>query len=887
MQLNFTRRFLLGFLLIFLLQHTISAQVLRTGFENAVIPDPPPNWIVTNTNNSNWQSLDGNTYEGNKCMYLADSYYGDTSDAWLISPEYSFEAGKKYSISFYYKNQSNNNNTLQLTLGSNTTPASQTEIIWEKSFTNIDYQKAQINYTATETGIKHIALHCTTPVTFTYLYVDNFLTQKVAAFEPLNPTVTNVTTSSTTASWDAVTGAAKYEYGLSDTLTPPTSTSFTTNTTINVTGLNAATQYYFYVRTVLANGNTSNWAVAGFASAYDPKNFPVLSCGTFYENDFIGGTGIYNGGYCDQQAFGKEFFHKFIPTQTGNYNLNAYFSNDGQSTLFAYKDSADGAGPDGWTCIGQTAFFGSAKYSFGELKAGKTYYIMEKTIRPVTLPTSYAYSIDCYEPEPPNDSCQNATEITSSSQYNDSCTGTLLTTLGASPNDPSVWIKFKATDDAQLFRFKNMVYKNVADPTANPGITIEIYSAQCDFNTLVDNGQVDVKTGVTKDIYSYKLHKDSTYYCRFYVPDVATAATFNLCIMNLDITAGISNKCAVGLPYTINKNTDGDNTKLWVPITDKSYKIIGEINAQGNNLSKVAASVFVNDGALRTDETGMYYLDRSFSFRSAITPATPVKVRLFISNDELNKLIAQTGSNVNSVSDIKISQNENTCSSAIINIANDFITPYLSGDYDDTHKFIEFETDHLSSFYLRGGDQVLPTTLLSFTASQVNSSVLIQWKTAQEINVKNYVVERSDNARTFIKAATVTATGNDNKQHDYSYNDATVSQGKYYYRLITVDNDGSEKYSNIVSVDFNGANGIAVTPNPFTDKITITTNEVVPTNYNLSITDLSGKIIQTKTIKTIAGNNTQTIYLQNIPAGLYVLKMNSAKTTKVIKIVKQ
>ena len=38
-------------------------------------------------------------------MYLAKSFYGDQSDAWLISPAFQIEAGKKYSqLSFIESN---------------------------------------------------------------------------------------------------------------------------------------------------------------------------------------------------------------------------------------------------------------------------------------------------------------------------------------------------------------------------------------------------------------------------------------------------------------------------------------------------------------------------------------------------------------------------------------------------------------------------------------------------------------------------------------------------------------------------------------------------------------------------------------------------------------
>ena len=878
-------------LFLLLCTQLVKAQVLQSGFEDAVPPNPPPDWTKTNTGSANWQSLQagvgetGNAYEGRTCMFLADFDYAGKSDAWLAAPAYSFEAGKKYSISFYYKNQSANFNSLQLTLGTGTAPASQTNVLWENTFNNTAYAKAQINFTATETGTRYVAIHANTDTTYTYVYIDNFRIASVDVFEPLNPTISSIGLSTATATWSTVPGAASYEYGVSTSAsTAPSSTSFATDTTAAITGLQNATSYYFYVRTIAPGNQHSDWAVKSFATAYNLDTTPVLSCGSYYENSFVGGFGIYNMTLCDYQPTGKEFFHKFIPTNTGYYNLNAYAVNTGQTVIYAYKDSADGSGPDGWACIGNTSLFGGAKYTFGPLQAGRTYYIMEKNLRPVTLGTYYAYSIDCYATPPPNDSCQNATDIISA-QYNDTCTGTSLTTAGTPAEDPGIWVKFKATDDAQLFRFKDMVYSN-GNPATEPGLTIEIYNAPCGTDSYVDFGQFDIAAGGSKDIYSYKLHKDSTYYCHLYATDRLTTATFSLCIMKLGVTPGDADNCLTALPYTVNNATDDDNTSTWVPLTDDSYKMVGEINASSNNLNKVQAGVFVHDGAVRQDDNGVFYANRNFTFGSGKAPLTPVKVRLFITNAELDSLQSKDAS-VASVQDLRITVNSDKCSSKLRNTPTEVITPYASGDYDANHKFIEFETGTLASFYLRGNGSVLPATIISFTGAQVSNAIQVNWKIAQETNVKNYILERSSDAVSFTQVGVVKATGNNNQSQAYYFTDNNVSEGKYYYRFITVNNDGSQMYSNIITILFKGGHSIVVTPNPFKDKIILSTNQTAVTKYEVTVTDINGKTILAKTITIKAGTDLQNLYLPNVPAGLYILKATSATSTDVVKIIKE
>src|SRR5258706_8823928 len=183
----FTRLSFPAFIFLTIVSSKASAQILlNESFENVTIPNPPPGWVVQYTNHAHWLSLDGNQYDGNVCMYLAGSYYGDQSDAWLMTPSVNFEAGKKYSISFYYKNQSFQKNRLQVTVGDDTTAISQTEILWNNTFETDYYSKAQVNYTATSTGAKHIGIHCITPKTWTYIYINKMGIQEGSCFERFN-----------------------------------------------------------------------------------------------------------------------------------------------------------------------------------------------------------------------------------------------------------------------------------------------------------------------------------------------------------------------------------------------------------------------------------------------------------------------------------------------------------------------------------------------------------------------------------------------------------------------------------------------------------------------------------------------------------------------------
>lgn len=716
-------------LLTFLFMQSVAdAQVLlQENFENAVVPDPPPGWVTEKTGSPNWESLeaigyDGNEYEGDRCMFLNGAGGAQQADAWLISPAINFTAGKKYSISFYYKNQSNSQNRLQVTLGNTQSASSQTQIISDKYFTSNIYAKGQINFTATETGTKYMAFHGATKNLLTYVYIDLVTVKEVTVFEPTGLSTSNITTNSVDAKWSKVPGAVKYEYGVNDKMNPPRKTAITTLTSATLTPLEPAKKYFLFLRSINNRNEVSDWAMLRFTSAYSTDGIASMTCGQkISNNNFIAGDGLYLNEYCDETFFSREFFHKFTPAVSGNYNLDVFNVNTGQTMGFMYKEASLGAGPEGWTCIGTSNYQG--KISFGPLTAGKEYLIMEKPMAAPGFPSSYSYGIECPAPAPVNDNCDKAITI-NTLPFNDTCIGTRITTAGATQGtlgegskncgsfinaiDDEVWFKFTATSNNQLFRFSHVQYDNFGDDNAKPGVYMNIFRNPCDITSQADCGYFPLKPGKPYNAFSYKLKKGETYYCRVFTGDFLSYVSFNLCIMDMTGAFGAPNYCSIGLPYTIDQFTENNNTNWSVPFTDPYYLIMGYINAKGNELGEVKPFMYTSFAdTARRDGTGHPYLARNFTFTPATQPASPVTVRLLIRNVELDNLIKASGSGVKSVKDLRITQNDDQCAAAFTKPATAFIIPTRSGDFDAEFKFVEFTATSLSSFYLHGGNQAL------------------------------------------------------------------------------------------------------------------------------------------------------------------------------------
>jgi len=162
------------------------------------------------------------------------------------------------------------------------------------------------------------------------------------------------------------------------------------------------------------------------------------------------------------------------------------------------------------------------------------------------------------------------------------------------------------------------------------------------------------------------------------------------------------------------------------------------------------------------------------------------------------------------------------------------------------------------------------------------------WETASEQNTSEFAIERSLNGRdNWEVIGTERAAGNSDVAVSYSFDDMRPTS-QAYYRLNTIDLDGSSQTSNIVSIkrDVRGFDVVLVAPNPTTAKTTVTFESLNNAQVNAVLTDITGKVITTLTQDAISGLNNMTIDLSNTPSGVYFLTMNNGVNNITRRIVK-
>ena len=189
---------------------------------------------------------------------------------------------------------------------------------------------------------------------------------------------------------------------------------------------------------------------------------------------------------------------------------------------------------------------------------------------------------------------------------------------------------------------------------------------------------------------------------------------------------------------------------------------------------------------------------------------------------------------------------------------------------------VSFVFNGYSGFFVTSQLNALPLTLLNFNGRPYSGYNQLQWKTADETNTKEFILERSTDASTFTAIATIAAAGAGN--NSYSFKDPISFSGKLYYRLKMVDVDGKYTYSAIVTMTNTGNNGASLYPNPVNDVAYLQTgNDLLQSKA--SVYHANGQFVQTIIITT----TTQVIPMQQLTSGIYIIKLDNGIAMKFIK----
>jgi len=247
---------------------------------------------------------------------------------------------------------------------------------------------------------------------------------------------------------------------------------------------------------------------------------------------------------------------------------------------------------------------------------------------------------------------------------------------------------------------------------------------------------------------------------------------------------------------------------------------------------------------------------------------------------------------------------------AIDEIDNAIYSGTISGDHAQLRLDVGTKTNWSGSDDVRqtmpSGQWALPVELESFNAVYKSGVVHLAWRTATEINNYGFEIERTPLFPPFIKGGTkggsaivgfVSGAGNSNSPIDYSFIDTSGTEGKYFYRLKQIDNDGKFKYSHEIEVDINKPSGYLLEqnfPNPFNPSTTIQFSLADAAKISIKLYDVLGREISIIVEGSFQPGTHRVVFdAAKLASGMYIYQLNatpagqtSYRTNRVMAILK-
>lgn len=315
-----------------------------------------------------------------------------------------------------------------------------------------------------------------------------------------------------------------------------------------------------------------------------------------------------------------------------------------------------------------------------------------------------------------------------------------------------------------------------------------------------------------------------------------------------------NNTCAIGLPLSANASA-GAATGYTNECTGKG---VAEAAYCG---SPACRSVFykIHTSAVAVDRTLSIDFDGGNS--GDILSSCPNGVRVSVLTD-CNTLAPVTPTNCQTV----VTATDNlTFGDLLLN--TDY---YIAVDQVNC-------TDESCNWSMRFlGIGVLPVTMGSFEVFKITGYNSLKWITVNEQNSDYFELLRSNDGVTYQSIGKLTASNNRNG-NTYSFADNNMPSAINYYKIKTVNKDGTYELSEIRKINNSSATfSVSVAPNPARNNITVSVINAGNGKGQFVITDGIGRKLAIKEVQLKTGKNQFDFDVTSYKAGVLYIKFIDA-----------
>lgn len=321
----------------------------------------------------------------------------------------------------------------------------------------------------------------------------------------------------------------------------------------------------------------------------------------------------------------------------------------------------------------------------------------------------------------------------------------------------------------------------------------------------------------------------------------------------------------------------------WFEFCD-SHGIICSINPNGIDMGTVTVEISDPTGAIAFNNR--HYLSRSINVTSSNYPSGSLmpndyRLRFFHYDSEIVEYNLASNSNV-TMSDFHIewAENGSGCTLATYNGTSQGLidkVDVVDVDYGTNNDgfYFEFMLNHFTIFAATSvGLTPLPLDLLSFSGENEGHNNVLNWVVSADSKNEYFEIQRTNGNTNFAKLGEMKEFQRQNGHHTYTFIDANPFEGKNYYRLKSVDINGKEIYSEILSLYYEKGENIRLYPNPVVDELHFM---IEKPNQTLIISDALGReIFHLKSVP-------DKLDFSQMPKGIYYAKIGYDKCFPFVK----
>jgi hypothetical protein len=478
---------------------------------------------------------------------------------------------------------------------------------------------------------------------------------------------------------------------------------------------------------------------------------------------------------------------------------------------------------------------------------------------------------------------------------NSPCSGNPYTNVGATQGvtEPytfcsgtsgfySVWYKFVAPASGSV-----KISNDFSGGTLGQDTRIALFSVadSSNYNTFTIihcDDQNGVVSGSRSIMYAVNLTPGAMYYIEVDGGAQTTIrGTFCLEVSELNSSMiSTETSCAQGQANNIAYTYLG-----WTSVADNTGKLvynIRRITSMTGSAQSYSERIYRNTGAVRTF-AGTPYLDRNYQ-GGGPNLGSNFDIQFFFTATELAAL--QAVDPLVSLGNIALTrQSVSACQTAFSSSAGatTFHTQTGSGTSNGANwtQFVipGFSASNANNFFLHKGANALAILIKEIEAKNFGNYNSVLWSAGDGTEGYEFIIERSAEGISFKEIGKIKAVAG---RTDYKFNDQAPHTGINYYRIKLADLSGGISYSKVVTAILQSSGSfVQVFPNPSHDQITVLFS-VDAVSPEVSINDITGREVAMYKLD-FSG---QSININNLPAGVYLLKYKDAAYTETIRLVR-